>query len=72
MKTPLILTLALSLLLAPLRAHDAGEEMAAAAKNFLSALTPEQKSKANFDFAGTERTNWHFIPRERWASRLKT
>ena len=36
MKTPLVLTLALSLLLAPLHAH-----------------------------AGAERTNWHFIPRER-------
>ena len=71
MKTPLVLTLALSLLLAPLRAHDAGEEMAAAAKNFLSALTPEQKAKATFDFAGTERTNWHFIPRERQGLQIK-
>src|SRR5436190_15398275 len=65
MTTPLALTLALSLLLAPLHAHDATAEMAAAANNFLSTLTPEQKAKATFGFAGDERTNWHFIPRER-------
>ena len=65
MKTPLVLTLALSLLLAPLHAHDATAEMAAAAQNFLAALAPEQMAKATFDFAGAERTNWHFIPRER-------
>jgi hypothetical protein len=49
----------------PLRAHDAGAEMAAAAKNFLSALTPEQQTKASFAFADAERSNWHFIPRVR-------
>jgi Protein of unknown function (DUF3500) len=65
MKTPLLLTAALSLLFSPLHAHDATVEMAAAAKNFLGALTAEQKAKATFDFAGAERTNWHFIPRER-------
>jgi hypothetical protein len=65
MKTPLALSLALSLLLAPLRAHDATAEMATAANNFLAALTAEQKAKATFEFAGEERTNWHFIPRER-------
>ena len=71
MKTPLALTLALSLLLGPLHAHDATAEMADAAKNFLAALTPEQKAKATFDFAGTERTNWHFIPRERAGLAIK-
>lgn len=65
MKSPLP-TLALSLaLLSPLRAHDAGTEMAAAANNFLSALSPDEKAKAVFEFADAERTNWHFIPRER-------
>ena len=64
MKT-LALTLALSLLLTPLRAHDATVEMAAAANNFLVALTPEQKAKAAFEFKDGERTNWHFIPRPR-------
>ncbi len=71
MKTPLALTLAFSLLLAPLHAHDATAEMAAAANNFLTALTPEQKAKATFDFAGDERTNWHFIPRERKGLQIK-
>ena len=71
MKTPLALTAALSLLLAPLHAHDATAEMAAAATNFLSALTPEQKAKATFDFAGAERLNWHFIPRERAGLQIK-
>jgi Protein of unknown function (DUF3500) len=51
--------------LAPLRAHDAGAEMATAAKNFLSALTPEQQTAASFAFADDERANWHFIPRVR-------
>ena len=71
MKTSLALTLAFSLLLTPLRAHDATAEMSAAANNFLSALTPEQKAKATFDFAGEERTNWHFIPRERKGLQIK-
>jgi hypothetical protein len=65
MKTSLALALAFSLLLTPLRAHDATAEMAAAANNFLAALTPEQKAKATFDFADAERTNWHFVPKER-------
>ena len=65
MKLP-IPALALSLaLLTPLRAHEAGNEMAAAANNLLVALSPEEKAKVAFDFADAERTNWHFIPRER-------
>ncbi len=71
MKIPLVLTLALSLLLAPLHAHDATAEMADAAKNFLGALSAEQKAKATFEFAGAERTNWHFIPRERKGLAIK-
>jgi hypothetical protein len=49
----------------PLRAHDATAEMSAAAINFLSSLTPEQKARVTFDFPSEERKNWHFIPRER-------
>jgi hypothetical protein len=71
MKRTLVLTLALSLLLAPLHAHDATAEMADAAKNFLGALTAEQKAKATFEFAGAERTNWHFIPRARKGLAIK-
>jgi hypothetical protein len=47
------------------RAHDAGTQMSAIARVFLAALSPEQKAKACFEFAGEERENWHFIPRER-------
>lgn len=65
MKQPL-LSLCLGLaFLAPLRAHDANEEMAAAAKQFLATLPPEQRAKAAFEMADAERLNWHFIPRER-------
>jgi hypothetical protein len=56
----------LSTLTAPvLRAHEASLEMAGAAQNWLSALSPEQKTKASFEFADAERANWHFIPRAR-------
>jgi hypothetical protein len=67
MKISRLLPLTLALLLAtqPLRAHEATEEMAAAAKNFLLALTPEQREKARFEFGDDERKNWHYIPRPR-------
>jgi hypothetical protein len=39
--------------------------MAQAASEFLSALTPQQRAKATFDFESDERENWHFIPRPR-------
>src|SRR3989442_15457867 len=53
------------------RAHPAAdsqvvaEEMAAAAKNLLVALTTEQAAKASYSLNDNERLNWHFIPRER-------
>ena len=65
MKRLLTPLLALALTSHALRAHEAGAEMAAAANNFLVALTPDEKAKVAFDFADAERTNWHFIPRER-------
>ena len=49
----------------------AGEEMASAANTFLASLTPEQKSKATFEFKGGERYDWHFVPRERKGVSLK-
>jgi len=52
-------------------AHEAGAQMAAIAKVYLAALTPEQKAKTAFDFAAAERENWHFIPRERKGLPLK-
>ncbi len=65
MKPLIPLVLALSMLTTPLRATDAGAEMSAAAKNFLAALTAEQKQKASFEFGNDERKNWHFIPKAR-------
>ena len=67
MKASLLHTLLLSsaLLATPLCAHEATVEMAAAANNFLAALTAEQKAKTTFDFADVERVNWHYIPRPR-------
>ena len=47
------------------RAHPPGAEVATAINNFLAALKPEQRSKAEFEFTNLERVNWHFIPRER-------
>ena len=43
----------------------AGGEMAAAATNFLNALSPEQRTQATFTFADDERFDWHFIPKAR-------
>lgn len=66
--TTLFLSISLALFTAmpfTARAHEAGVQMAAIAKVFLSALNPEQKAKASFEFGGEERENWHFIPRER-------
>jgi hypothetical protein len=42
-----------------------------AAKALLSALTPEQATKAKFDLDNQERFNWHFIPRERKGLTMK-
>jgi len=66
MKLPFVaLALSLCLALQPLRAHEAGDEMAGAAKNFLMALSPEQREKIRFEFGDEERKNWHYIPRVR-------
>jgi hypothetical protein len=39
--------------------------MAEGARKFLAALTPEQRSKAEFKFDDEERFDWHFIPKAR-------
>jgi uncharacterized protein DUF3500 len=39
--------------------------MAGAATQFLAALTADQRQQAAFAFDAAERTNWHYIPRER-------
>jgi hypothetical protein len=45
--------------------------MASTADRFLGALTPEQRQQATFAFDAAERTNWHYIPRERKGLPLK-
>lgn len=47
------------------------EAMADGAKNFLAALTPEQRAKAIFKFEDAQRLDWHFIPRPRRGVPLK-
>ncbi|MCE2827772.1 MAG: DUF3500 domain-containing protein [Verrucomicrobium sp.] len=47
-------------------------EMASAARNFLAALSDEQKATATFEFKSDERENWHFIPKERKGVTLGT
>ncbi len=62
----LLLTTAL-----PTWAHTVADEMAEAAQTLTATLTPEQKSRVQFDFASDERLNWHFIPRVRKGLSLK-
>jgi hypothetical protein len=45
--------------------EPAAGKMAVAADKFLASLTPDQKSKASFDFDNKERLNWHFVPLEK-------
>jgi Protein of unknown function (DUF3500) len=39
-----------------------GTRLATAGQAFVETLTPEQKTKAVFDFDDKERTNWNFVP----------
>ena len=52
-------------------AHPVADEMAAAARRFLSSLGPELKAKAAFEMKDEERFNWHFVPKERKGVTLK-
>ena len=64
----LVLIAAIALLPLASSAHsmeEAGREMATAAQSWLDALTPEQRTKAVFEFPDKERTNWHYIPKAR-------
>lgn len=54
-----------ALLPGTLTAHSPTEAMAEAAGAFLKVLTPEQRAKAAFPVKHAERTNWHFIPKDR-------
>ena len=46
-------------------ANAAIQDMREAANRLISALNAEQRAQAVFPFKSEERTNWHFIPRER-------
>lgn len=48
-----------------------GSKQVSAARNFLAALTEEQREQATFAYDDPERLNWHFIPRERKGVPLK-
>ena len=62
---------ALSLFTLPLAAHDANQEMATAANALIAALNSDQKTKAAFEFQDAQRSDWHFIPRQRKGLPLK-
>ena len=51
--------------------EDGGWECRTAAKEFLAAVTPEQRKEATFKYDDPERLNWHFIPRPRKGLPLK-
>ena len=69
----LVLSLALAAtLLGAIAASDKSPAaMAGTAGRFLAALTPDQRQQATFAFDAAERTNWHYIPRERKGLPLK-
>ena len=48
-----------------------GDQMLSAATNLIATFSPEQKTKAVYQFDHAERVNWHFIPRERQGLSLK-
>src|SRR4051812_41363083 len=60
----LVLTglLAQFLLFTSVRASTPAEEMSDAARNFLAALTPEQRAKTVYEMKHEERLNWDFVP----------
>lgn len=47
------------------------DDMQADVQAFLQALTPEQRKLVAYPFAGDERFNWHFVPRQRKGLALK-
>jgi Protein of unknown function (DUF3500) len=48
-----------------------GAKMAEAAKEYLAALSDDQREQTTFKYDDPERLNWHFIPRERKGLPLK-
>ncbi|HEX4644277.1 MAG TPA: DUF3500 domain-containing protein [Verrucomicrobiae bacterium] len=56
---------------APAEISTPAGDMAYTAKNFLAALTDEQRAKATYELKDAERFDWHFIPKERKGLPLK-
>ncbi len=53
------------------RGHDVGQQMVDGAVALLASLDEAQRDQAQFNFADDERSNWHFIPRQREGLSLK-
>jgi hypothetical protein len=69
---PLPLALAIWLLLSlSAAAHEAANEMVAAADQFLRSLSPELQKQATYKLTDAERENWHFVPLARQGVPLK-
>ena len=68
--TPLLLV-ALFSIAALARAHEAANEMVAAANKFLGALDATQKKAASYTLTDAERENWNFVPIARQGASLK-
>lgn len=45
--------------------HAAGEAVRAAAQDLMGALRPELRERITFPFESAQRTQWHYVPRER-------
>lgn len=56
-------------------AHEAhvkvNRQMVKATQQFLDSLDDDLRAQATFDFDGAERTDWHFIPKERVGVKIK-
>ena len=58
--------------LAQEEAEKSGRRIVAAARELLESLSEKERETASFAFEDGERTNWHFIPRERPGLSLKS
>lgn len=66
--TPLVCVLLALLPVTTARAHSADEaveDMASAASAWLASLDAGPRAKAGLEFAGSERENWHYVPKDR-------
>lgn len=51
--------------------HTVSEDVSTAARRFVDALTPEQRERAVFKVDDRERTDWHYVPRQRGGMSIK-